>query len=351
MRLHRPWKVPTHMPRTLIGSIAEMRVSISRAALLVKVTASRPFGPMLPVWISQAMRVVRTRVLPLPAPARISADWFGSVTAASCSGLRFSRSDIGLAGKPSFYFSAVSGRRKNNAGRTPRCLWDAFDPRLGTDLVVVLAKRALLEAGHHGFGVLLRRKMRHAHVVHALVTGFRRKDFSRITCVAQRLAGVERIVQRFPCGHRDLPLAAALGHALPCLRLGFRRPFLQLVGQYHRDRLRLALVAHVIGQALVQGDGVVSRRRDLDLALDEADGLAVGRGLAPQVGAADARGYRRHGDVDLAPALELGERVGREAKCTFGDFQRRLEQAVLAHAQALEHERALLAELRSEERR
>src|SRR5579863_3952381 len=41
------------------------------------------------------MRVVRTRVLPLPAPARISADWLPSVTAACCSGLRLeSRSDI-----------------------------------------------------------------------------------------------------------------------------------------------------------------------------------------------------------------------------------------------------------------
>src|SRR5256885_353928 len=78
------------MPRVLIGSIAEMRVSISRAALLVKVTARTPFGPTFPVWISQAIRVVRTRVFPEPAPARISADWSGRVTAASCSGLRFS---------------------------------------------------------------------------------------------------------------------------------------------------------------------------------------------------------------------------------------------------------------------
>jgi hypothetical protein len=44
--------------------------------------------------ISQAMRVVSTRVLPLPAPARISACCGGRVTAASCSGLRLaSRSD------------------------------------------------------------------------------------------------------------------------------------------------------------------------------------------------------------------------------------------------------------------
>ena len=87
-RLHRPWKVPIHMPRTGSGSIAPSRVSISFAALLVKVTASTPPGDSWPVWISQAMRVVSTRVLPDPAPARISADRGGSVTAASCSGLR-----------------------------------------------------------------------------------------------------------------------------------------------------------------------------------------------------------------------------------------------------------------------
>ena len=62
------------MPRVLIGSIAVMRASISFAALLVNVTASNPAGLACPVWISQAMRVVSTRVLPLPAPARISAD-------------------------------------------------------------------------------------------------------------------------------------------------------------------------------------------------------------------------------------------------------------------------------------
>ena len=72
-RLHRPWKVPIHMPRTGIGSIAASRVSISFAALLVKVTAITPPGETWPVWISQAMRVVSTRVLPEPAPARISA--------------------------------------------------------------------------------------------------------------------------------------------------------------------------------------------------------------------------------------------------------------------------------------
>ncbi len=87
MRLHRPWKVPIHMPRVLMGSMAESRVSISFAALLVKVTASTPCGPTWPVWISQASREVSTRVLPEPAPARMRACCGGRVTAANWGGL------------------------------------------------------------------------------------------------------------------------------------------------------------------------------------------------------------------------------------------------------------------------
>src|SRR5438045_1666868 len=75
----------------LSGVRMESRVLISLAALLVKVTASTDKGLACPVASSQAIRVVRTRVLPLPAPARISAEACGKVTAASCSGLRFSR--------------------------------------------------------------------------------------------------------------------------------------------------------------------------------------------------------------------------------------------------------------------
>jgi hypothetical protein len=69
------------------------------AALLVKVTASTPPGETCPVCSSQAMRVVSTRVLPEPAPARISAGTAGSVTAASCSGFRWaSRAGAAPAG-------------------------------------------------------------------------------------------------------------------------------------------------------------------------------------------------------------------------------------------------------------
>ena len=84
------------MPRVFTGVSADRRNSISLAALLVNVTASTDSGVAWPVASSQAMRVVSTRVLPLPAPARISADPCGRVTAASCSGLRLERSGEGM---------------------------------------------------------------------------------------------------------------------------------------------------------------------------------------------------------------------------------------------------------------
>src|SRR6201996_8871625 len=83
------------MPRVSMGRSAERRDIISRAALLVKVTARMVAGDARPCWMSHAMRVMRTRVLPLPAPARMSAGSLGSVTAACCLGFRLaSRSGI-----------------------------------------------------------------------------------------------------------------------------------------------------------------------------------------------------------------------------------------------------------------
>jgi hypothetical protein len=49
-----------------------MRPRISRAALLVKVTARIDQGENCSTWISQAMRCTSTRVLPEPAPASTS---------------------------------------------------------------------------------------------------------------------------------------------------------------------------------------------------------------------------------------------------------------------------------------
>src|SRR5690349_11821352 len=99
MRLHRPWKVPIHMPRGFTVSTALTRVSIPRAALLVKVTARKLAGDARPPLIGPAVRGVGTGVLRLPAPAGRRACSAGGVTAASCSGLRCSR---GCA-KPRFY--------------------------------------------------------------------------------------------------------------------------------------------------------------------------------------------------------------------------------------------------------
>ena len=65
------WKVPSQgMPSTTPPIRSPMRDFISRAALLVKVTARICDGrarPKLKIW---AMRVVSTRVLPVPAPGQ-----------------------------------------------------------------------------------------------------------------------------------------------------------------------------------------------------------------------------------------------------------------------------------------
>ena len=106
------------MPRVCTGVIADSRTSISFAALLVNVTARIDSGDACPVPRSQAMRVVSTRVLPLPAPARISADWCGSVTAASCSGLRLARSGevIGNPERRNLRLQAVRRGRRGASG-------------------------------------------------------------------------------------------------------------------------------------------------------------------------------------------------------------------------------------------
>ena len=91
MRLHRPWNVPIHMPRVFTGVIAESRVSISFAALLVNVTARIDSGDRLPG--REQPRDARRQHARLAA-AGAGEDQrrpCGSVTAASCSGLRSAR--------------------------------------------------------------------------------------------------------------------------------------------------------------------------------------------------------------------------------------------------------------------
>ena len=85
--------MPSHIDRTLADTIEESRVAISLAALLVKVTANTALGLTLSVASSHAMRVVKTRVFPLPAPANTKHDWAGYDTARNCSGLRLFNKD------------------------------------------------------------------------------------------------------------------------------------------------------------------------------------------------------------------------------------------------------------------
>jgi hypothetical protein len=86
MRTPMAWKVPSHMPEMLRPIRISTRSTISRAARLVKVTASTSCGLARPVRRMWARRVVSTRVFPVPAPASTSNGPSAAVTAASCSG-------------------------------------------------------------------------------------------------------------------------------------------------------------------------------------------------------------------------------------------------------------------------
>src|SRR5262249_39686958 len=202
------------MGRVVSGSIGEMRVSISFAALFVNVTARTPPGVTLPVWISQAMRVVSTRVLPEPAPARISADWSGRVTAASCSGLRFSRRFcIRAFVNARFYRGTRSGLE------------------LHSDLVRILRQIGLgFQRVDDGFRVFLGCEAREAHVIDTRVSGFLGKEFRRIARAAQGVVRIEGLARFLEAGREDPPLPAAGRNALAGLLLGLCRPLLELLG-------------------------------------------------------------------------------------------------------------------------
>src|SRR5437588_6650116 len=92
MRTHAEWKVETHIFWATGPTRAATRDFISSAALLVKVMARTSKGEMPCSLISQAMRWVRTRVLPDPAPAMIRSGPPGWVTASRWTGLRSSSS-------------------------------------------------------------------------------------------------------------------------------------------------------------------------------------------------------------------------------------------------------------------
>ena len=93
------WNVPSHVMPSTPGPInLPIRSRISRAALLVKVTARICDGQARPEAKMWAMRVVRTRVLPVPAPARTSNGPSVCSTAARCSAFNPSRKGAVAAG-------------------------------------------------------------------------------------------------------------------------------------------------------------------------------------------------------------------------------------------------------------
>src|SRR5438128_348106 len=90
-RTHRLWKVEIQLRTGAPGSSASTRSFISPAALLVKVTARIASEGTPRSRIRCAMRCVITRVLPLPAPARMSTGPSVASTASRCWGLRPTR--------------------------------------------------------------------------------------------------------------------------------------------------------------------------------------------------------------------------------------------------------------------
>ena len=79
------------MPSMAPPVIAETRSFISRAALLVKVTARIWLGQALRVAIRWARRAVSAAVLPVPAPASTSTGPSVVSTASRCGGFRPAR--------------------------------------------------------------------------------------------------------------------------------------------------------------------------------------------------------------------------------------------------------------------
>ena len=86
------WNVPAVTDRCTPSRAR--RVLSSPAALRVNVTASTCAGSIAPSWACHAMRWVRTRVLPEPAPARIASGLAVLVTASRCDSSRRASSSL-----------------------------------------------------------------------------------------------------------------------------------------------------------------------------------------------------------------------------------------------------------------
>jgi len=91
MRPHAEWKVITHIVRAMSPTTVSSRSRISPAALFVNVIARISCGFTPTAATRWAMRYVRTRVFPEPAPATTSTGPSVASTASRWAGFRSAR--------------------------------------------------------------------------------------------------------------------------------------------------------------------------------------------------------------------------------------------------------------------
>ena len=120
MRTHAEWNVETHIFSATGPTRRPTRSRISAAALLVNVMASTWYGEMRCSSMRCAMRCVRTRVLPEPAPATTSSGPPVWVTASNWAGFRpaSNPSECGASGIPAPYFWPVTANRESRKSST-----------------------------------------------------------------------------------------------------------------------------------------------------------------------------------------------------------------------------------------
>ena len=121
MRAARLWKVPSHQPVVGWPISASTRSRISPAALLVNVTASSSCGRAVSVISRCPIRVVRARVLPVPAPASTSTGPARVSTASRWGGFSPCRCQAGRAAGAFGAADAFGAAGVAGAG-TPSCI-------------------------------------------------------------------------------------------------------------------------------------------------------------------------------------------------------------------------------------
>src|SRR5438132_7248277 len=116
MRAPMAWNVPSHIPLIDSPTSASTRARISRAALLVNVTAQISSARTRRLAITYAMRWVSTRVLPLPAPAKMSSGPSGASTASRCCAFSPSSNVVAASGMAAARLPGFAEDRANLGG-------------------------------------------------------------------------------------------------------------------------------------------------------------------------------------------------------------------------------------------